>query len=47
MMKYIKVENFPTNENIKIVSLNRPEVKNAFHPEMSAEITQFFNSESK
>ncbi|MGZ3690574.1 MAG: enoyl-CoA hydratase-related protein [Pseudobdellovibrio sp.] len=46
-MKFIKVENFQANENVKIVSLNRPEVKNAFHPEMIEEITQFFNSESK
>lgn len=43
MMKFIKVESI---ENVKIVSLNRPEVKNAFHPEMILEITTFFEHES-
>lgn len=45
MMKFIKVENL--NSDIKVVTLNRPEVKNAFHPEMIAEITTFFNTESQ
>lgn len=43
--KYIKVENFENDGLIKIVTLNRPEVKNAFHPEMIAEITEFFATE--
>lgn len=44
-MKFIKVET--PQPDIKVVSLNRPEVKNAFHPEMIAEITQFFQQESQ
>jgi methylglutaconyl-CoA hydratase len=39
-MKFIKVENL--DSEIKVVSLNRPEVKNAFNPEMIAEITKCF-----
>lgn len=49
-MKFIKIENFEGDKQIKIISLNRPEVRNAFHPEMISEITEFFekeNSESK
>jgi methylglutaconyl-CoA hydratase len=45
MMKYIKVENLTSD--VKVVTLNRPEVKNAFHPEMIAEITAFFNGENQ
>jgi methylglutaconyl-CoA hydratase len=41
-MKFIKVENFKNDPEIKIVLLSRPEVKNAFHPEMIAEITDVF-----
>ena len=39
-MKFIKVE---TLNDFKIVKLNRPEVKNAFHPQMISEITQTFH----
>jgi methylglutaconyl-CoA hydratase len=42
MMKFIKVEEFTSDPQIKILSLNRPEVKNAFHPEMIQEISSFF-----
>lgn len=45
-MKFLKLENFSSQSNIKILSLNRPEVKNAFHPEMIAEITAFFEKEN-
>lgn len=38
-MKFLKIE---TSDEYKIVKLNRPEVKNAFHPEMIAEITAVF-----
>ncbi len=41
-MKFIKVENWNSNPEIKIISLNRPEVKNAFHPEMISELTDIF-----
>ncbi len=46
-MKFLKIE---TSGEFKIVKLNRPEVKNAFHPEMIAEITAAFtefNMDSK
>lgn len=46
-MKYIKVENFENNNKIKICTLNRPDVRNAFHPEMIQEITEFFKNESQ
>lgn len=46
-MKFIKIENFENNDQVKLVSLNRPEVKNAFHPEMIQEITNFFIDESQ
>lgn len=38
-MKFLNIE---IKDQFKIISLNRPEVKNAFHPEMIAEITQSF-----
>lgn len=44
MMKFIKVENFNSNKSVQILNLNRPEVKNAFHPEMILEITEFFKN---
>lgn len=44
--KFIKIENFENDSLVKIVSLNRPEVKNAFHPEMISEITDFFATEN-
>lgn len=45
-MKYIKIENFESDSQIKILSLSRPEVRNAFHPDMIAEITSFFENEN-
>lgn len=39
-MKFIKVE---TLNDFKIVKLNRPEVKNAFHPQMISEISDTFH----
>lgn len=42
-MKHLKLETYKNDEQIQIVSLNRPEVKNAFHPEMISEITQLFS----
>ncbi len=44
-MKFLKVENL--KEDFKAVSLNRPEVKNAFNPEMISEITETFKSLSQ
>lgn len=48
MMKFIKLEDFSTKDQtypeIKILSLNRPEVKNAFHPKMIREISDYFES---
>jgi methylglutaconyl-CoA hydratase len=44
MMKFIKLEDFSADPQIKILSLNRPEVKNAFHPEMIQEISEYFES---
>lgn len=41
-MKHLKIEAFKNDSEIQVVSLNRPEVKNAFHPEMIAEITETF-----
>lgn len=38
-MKFLKIEN---DNGSRIVSLNRPDVKNAFHPEMIQELTQVF-----
>ncbi len=40
-MNFLKIEE---KNNFKIISLNRPEVKNAFHPEMIAEITTTFQN---
>jgi methylglutaconyl-CoA hydratase len=40
MMKHIKVED--DKNKIRTVTLNRPERRNAFHPEMIAELTQVF-----
>lgn len=42
-MKYLKIENWPSDSQIQVVTLNRPEVKNAFHPEMIQEITEVFS----
>ncbi len=44
--QFIKIENYSGDEFIKILTLNRPEVKNAFHPEMISEITHFFQNEN-
>lgn len=38
-MKFLRIE---ASGEYKIVKLNRPNVKNAFHPEMIAELTQAF-----
>src|SRR3989344_9473858 len=38
-MKFLKIEDLG---EFKVISLNRPEVKNAFHPEMISEITEVF-----
>lgn len=46
-MKFIKIENHSTDPSVRVVSLNRPEVKNAFHPEMITEITQTFRDFAK
>lgn len=43
-MKFIKLEDFSADPKIKILSLNRPEVKNAFHPEMIREISDYFEN---
>lgn len=40
-MKFLKIENYL---DYQVISLNRPEVKNAFHPEMIQEITETFLS---
>lgn len=40
-MKYLKIEE---KNNFKLLTLNRPEVKNAFNPEMISEITAFFQN---
>lgn len=41
-MKHLKIEAFKNDSEIQVVSLNRPEAKNAFHPEMIDEITDTF-----
>lgn len=46
-MKFIKLEDFQNDSQIKVLSLNRPEVKNAFHPEMIQEISEFFENLNK
>lgn len=38
----LNIQNDTTDSSIKIVELNRPEVKNAFNPEMIGEITEAF-----
>lgn len=43
-MKFIRVAQDQQNKDIQHVYLTRPEVKNAFHPEMISEMTQFFKS---
>lgn len=43
-MKHLKIEAFKNDPEIQVISLNRPEVKNAFHPEMIEEITRVFQS---
>lgn len=43
-MKHLRVT---SNQNIVTVSLNRPERRNAFHPEMIAEITDTFADVTK
>lgn len=40
--KYIRIADLENDPTVKIVTLNRPEVKNAFHPEMISEINSFF-----
>lgn len=51
MMKSITVSDFKSESlsdpKIKVICLNRPEVKNAFHPEMIQELTEAFLSLSK
>ncbi|MBC7741139.1 MAG: enoyl-CoA hydratase/isomerase family protein [Bdellovibrionaceae bacterium] len=46
-MKFLKVEDLVLDTQIKVVTLNRPEVKNAFNPEMIAEITTTFQNFNK
>jgi methylglutaconyl-CoA hydratase len=41
-MEHIRLENLTRDSQIRVVSLDRPEVKNAFHPEMISEITETF-----
>lgn len=43
-MKFVTVGNLAGDDSIKVVSLNRPEVKNAFHPDMIKEITETFHN---
>lgn len=47
-MKFIKLEDLSikdkTYPEIKILTLNRPEVKNAFHPDMIREISDYFEN---
>ena len=43
-MKFLKIDDF---QDCKFVMLNRPDVKNAFHPEMIKEITETFLSLSQ
>lgn len=40
----IKIENLSENQSVCIVTLNRPEVKNAFNPKMIQELSDFFQS---
>ena len=43
-MKYIQIFDLASHPNFQTVSLNRPDVKNAFHPDMIAELTAYFES---
>lgn len=43
-MKFIRISNDNIDPSICIIELNRPEVKNAFHPEMISEVTQTFKA---
>lgn len=43
-MKFIKIEDLSSDHQIKIVSFSRPEMKNAFHPEMISELTVTFQN---
>lgn len=43
-MNFLKVYNHDLDAEVKVVSLNRPDVKNAFHPEMISEITEVFKN---
>lgn len=43
-MKFIRNIEDANNSDINYLYLNRPEVKNAFHPEMIEEITHFFRT---
>lgn len=43
-MKHVKID---VQNNIQWVRLNRPEKRNAFHPEMIAELTQIFKKAAK
>lgn len=45
-MKFLKVEKLTSGPGFVQASLNRPEVKNAFHPEMIQELTEFFKQAS-
>lgn len=46
-MKNITITSDSQDSAIKIVELNKPELKNAFNPEMISEITEAFNTLSK
>lgn len=46
-MKNITITSEPQDNSIKIVELNKPELKNAFNPEMISEITEAFKNLSK
>ncbi len=42
-MKTIQILNHPKYATTKIITLNKPEIKNAFNPEMIQELTETFN----
>ncbi len=46
-MKTLQISNHPKYARTKIITLNRPEVKNAFNPDMIQELTDIFNLLSK
>ena len=46
-MKFIKIEDFQNDSKIKVLTLNRPDMKNAFHPEMIQEISEYFENVNK